>query len=255
MKRKSCFILLTAVLLMMLSVIPVSAKTSIVPGVAVNEAKGSKDWNIGMGLGIYGKTKWKSGTYSAELLLPADLLVKNNMINIEGQLDLQDATVDEHKADPYLGTATSSTIVLSVDKSGKIKKTRHSNMKGKDISFGSASVDVKKVSSGKYYLVTIKDMPFDNTYFPRDTQEWQPKNAKSIPTNKNLRLNSKFNVGSWGKINKAVKDCVYLVSFSVNTGVKTMKLNFTGNFLDFYAWGNKAGKEFQVTRKIARVSY
>ena len=39
MKRKSCFILLTAVLLMMLSVIPVSAKTTVtVPGVVINEA-------------------------------------------------------------------------------------------------------------------------------------------------------------------------------------------------------------------------
>ena len=45
MKRKSCFILLTAVLLMMLSVIPVAAKTrtAITPGVAINEAKGTKD--------------------------------------------------------------------------------------------------------------------------------------------------------------------------------------------------------------------
>lgn len=82
MKRKSCFILLTAVLLMMLSVIPVSAKTTVtVPGVVINEAKGSKEWDYSLQVGIPGKAKWKSGTYSAELLVPADLFIKNGFFS------------------------------------------------------------------------------------------------------------------------------------------------------------------------------
>ena len=40
MKKKSCFILLAAVI-MILSAIPVSAKTSIAPGVVIDQAKGS----------------------------------------------------------------------------------------------------------------------------------------------------------------------------------------------------------------------
>lgn len=76
MKKKSCFILLTAMLMMMLAAIPVSAKTVIVPGIVIDQAKGEKEWYYGMNSGLYGKAKWKSGTYSAELLVPADLFCK-----------------------------------------------------------------------------------------------------------------------------------------------------------------------------------
>ena len=255
MKRKSCFILLTAVLLMMLSVIPVSAKTTVtVPGVVINEAKGSKEWDYSLQVGIPGKAKWKSGTYSAELLVPADLFIKNGFFFIEGQLQLRDASIDERKEDNLVGTATSNAIFFMIDKKGKLTIKRHNNMKDKWVSMGSASVKAVKVASGKYYLVTIKDMPFDNTYFPKDV-EWQPKNAKTIPTNKNLNYSVKFTINCGNKLNKAVKDCMYLVSFSCNTGVKTMKMNFTGNFQWFDAWANKAGKELPVTKKVANVKY
>ena len=254
MKKKSCFIFLTAVFMMMLASVSVYAKTAIAPGIVIDQEKGAKEWDCAMKLGIYGKAKWKSGTYSAELLVPVDLLSKNNTISIEGQLDLFDASINEHEEDPYMGTATSNSIVFFVDKSGKIKIKRFNHVKGKYASFGSASVTAKKVSSGKYYLVTIKDMPFDNTYYPKDV-EWESQNAKAIPTNKYLNYNAGVDISCWDKISKSVKDCIYFVSFSCNTGVKTMKVNFTGNFKSFDSWGYKAGKEYSVTRKIARVSY
>ena len=253
MKKKSCFILLAAVI-MILSAIPVSAKTSIAPGVVIDQAKGSRDWDYGINIGLAGKTKWKSGTYSAELLLPVDLFVKNNNFNIEGQLDLRDPSIDDREEDPYMGTATSSSIEFIINSKGKLSIKRYSNMKDKYVSMGSASVTAEKVSTGKYYLVKIKDMPFDNTYFPKDV-EWQPKNAKTIPTNKNLNYSVKFTINCGNKLNKAVKDCMYLVSFSCNTGVKTMKMNFTGNFQWFDAWANKAGKELPVTKKVANVKH
>ena len=156
MKKKSCFILLAAVI-MILSAIPVSAKTSIAPGVVIDQAKGSRDWDYGINIGLAGKTKWKSGTYSAELLLPVDLFVKNNKFNIEGQLDLRDPSIDDREEDPYMGTATSSSIEFIINSKGKLSIKRYSNMKDKYISMGSASVTAEKVSTGKYYLVTIKD--------------------------------------------------------------------------------------------------
>ena len=254
MKRKSCFILLTAVLLMMLSVIPVSAKTSIVPGVAVNEAKGSKEWDYSLQVGIPGKAKWKSGTYSAELLVPADLFIKNGFFFIEGQLQLRDASIDERKEDNLVGTATSNAIFFMIDKKGKLTIKRHNNMKEKWVSMGSASVKAEKVASGKYYLVTIKDMPYDNTYMPRDA-DWRAENAKPIPTNKNYYYAASFNLHCEETI-KAVKDCFYLVSYSGNTGVKALKMNFTGNFMGFEAWHSQGEKDdLPVTRKISRVSY
>jgi GH24 family phage-related lysozyme (muramidase) len=97
-------------------------------------------------------------------------------------------------------------------------------------------------------------MPFDNTYVPKDMQ-WEPENAKAIPANKYLNYSAKVDICCWDKMNKAVKDCIYLVSFSFNTGVKTLKLNFTGNFKYFDAWGYKDDKNFTVTRKIAWISY
>ena len=255
MKRKSCFILLTAVLLMMLSVIPVSAKTTVtVPGVVINEAKGSKEWDYSLQVGIPGKAKWKSGTYSAELLVPADLFIKNGFFFIEGQLQLRDASIDERKEDNFVGTATSNAIFFMIDKKGKLTIKRHNNMKEKWVSMGSASVKAEKVASGKYYLVTIKDMPYDNTYMPRDA-DWRAENAKPIPTNKNYYYAASFNLHCEETI-KAVKDCFYLVSYSGNTGVKALKMNFTGNFMGFEAWHSQGEKDgLPVTRKISRVSY
>ena len=255
MKRKSCFILLTAVLLMMLSVIPVSAKTTVtVPGVVINEAKGSKEWDYSLQVGIPGKAKWKSGTYSAELLVPADLFIKNGFFFIEGQLQLRDASIDERKEDNFVGTATSNAIFFMIDKKGKLTIKRHNNMKDKWVSMGSASVKAVKVASGKYYLVTIKDMPYDNTYMPRDA-DWRAENAKPIPTNKNYYYAASFNLHCEETI-KAVKDCFYLVSYSGNTGVKALKMNFTGNFMGFEAWHSQGEKDdLPVTRKISRVSY
>ena len=255
MKRKSCFILLTAVLLMMLSVIPVSAKTTVtVPGVVINEAKGSKEWDYSLQVGIPGKAKWKSGTYSAELLVPADLFIKNGFFFIEGQLQLRDASIDERKEDNFVGTATSNAIFFMIDKKGKLTIKRHNNMKDKWVSMGSASVKAEKVASGKYYLVTIKDMPYDNTYMPRDA-DWRAENAKPIPTNKNYYYAASFNIHCEETI-KAVKDCFYLVSYSGNTGVKALKMNFTGNFMGFEAWHSQGEKDdLPVTRKISRVSY
>ena len=255
MKRKSCFILLTAVLLMMLSVIPVSAKTTVtVPGVVINEAKGSKEWDYSLQVGIPGKAKWKSGTYSAELLVPADLFIKNGFFFIEGQLQLRDASIDERKEDNFVGTATSNAIFFMIDKKGKLTIKRHNNMKEKWVSMGSASVKAEKVASGKYYLVTIKDMPYDNTYMPRDA-DWRAENAKPIPTNKNYYYVASFNIHCEETI-KAVKDCFYLVSYSGNTGVKALKMNFTGNFMGFEAWHSQGEKDdLPVTRKISRVSY
>ena len=255
MKRKSCFILLTAVLLMMLSVIPVSAKTTVtVPGVVINEAKGSKEWDYSLQVGIPGKAKWKSGTYSAELLVPADLFIKNGFFFIEGQLQLRDASIDERKEDNLVGTATSNAIFFMIDKKGKLTIKRHNNMKDKWVSMGSASVKAEKVASGKYYLVTIKDMPYDNTYMPRDAN-WRAEDAKPIPTNKNYYYAASFNLHCEETI-KAVKDCFYLVSYSGNTGVKALKMNFTGNFMGFEAWHSQGEKDgLPVTRKISRVSY
>ena len=255
MKRKSCFILLTAVLLMMLSVIPVSAKTTVtVPGVVINEAKGSKEWDYSLQVGIPGKAKWKSGTYSAELLVPADLFIKNGFFFIEGQLQLRDASIDERKEDNLVGTATSNAIFFMIDKKGKLTIKRHNNMKDKWVSMGSASVKAVKVASGKYYLVTIKDMPYDNTYMPRDA-DWRAEDAKPIPTNKNYYYAASFNLHCEETI-KAVKDCFYLVSYSGNTGVKALKMNFTGNFMGFEAWHSQGEKDgLPVTRKISRVSY
>lgn len=255
MKRKSCFILLTAVLLMMLSVIPVSAKTTVtVPGVVINEAKGSKEWDYSLQVGIPGKAKWKSGTYSAELLVPADLFIKNGFFFIEGQLQLRDASIDERKEDNLVGTATSNAIFFMFDKKGKLTIKRHNNMKDKWVSMGSASVKAEKVASGKYYLVTIKDMPYDNTYMPWDA-DWRAENAKPIPTNKNYYYAASFNLHCEETI-KAVKDCFYLVSYSGNTGVKALKMNFTGNFMGFEAWHSQGEKDdLPVTRKISRVSY
>ena len=255
MKRKSCFILLTAVLLMMLSVIPVAAKTrtAIAPGVAINEAKGTKDCGYGLQVGIPGKSKWKSGTYSAELLVPADLFVKDGFFFIEGQVGLHDTSIDEHKEDDFIGTGTSNAIFFMIDKKGKLTIKRHNNMKDKWVSMGSASVKAVKVASGKYYLVTIKDMPYDNTYMPRDA-DWRPENAKSIPTNKTFQYDVSFNL-QCDLFKKAVKDCFYLVSSSCNTGVKTLNMNFTGNFRGFHAWHNIREKELPVTMKISRVSF
>ena len=256
MKRKSCFILLTAVLLMMLSVIPVAAKTrtAIAPGVAINEAKGTKDCGYGLQVGIPGKSKWKSGTYSAELLVPADLFVKDGFFFIEGQVGLHDTSIDEHKEDDYIGTGTSNAIFFMIDKKGKLTIKRHNNMKDKWVSMGSASVKAEKVASGKYYLVTIKDMPYDNTYMPRDA-DWRAEDAKPIPTNKNYYYAASFNLHCEETI-KAVKDCFYLVSYSGNTGVKALKMNFTGNFMGFEAWHSQGEKDgLPVTRKISRVSY
>ena len=255
MKRKSCFILLTAVLLMMLSVIPVSAKTTVtVPGVVINEAKGSKEWDYSLQVGIPGKAKWKSGTYSAELLVPADLFIKNGFFFIEGQLQLRDASIDERKEDNLVGTATSNAIFFMIDKKGKLTIKRHNNMKDKWVSMGSASVKAVKVASGKYYLVTIKDMPYDNTYMLRDA-DWRAEDAKPIPTNKNYYYAASFNIHCEETI-KAVKDCFYLVSYSGNTGVKALKMNFTGNFMGFEAWHSQGEKDgLPVTRKISRVSY
>ena len=252
MKKKSCFILLTVMLMMMLAAIPVSAKTVIVPGIVIDQAKGEKEWHYGMNSGLYGKAKWKSGTYSAELLVPADLFVKNNAFSIEGQVDLSDASI---KGDSYMGTATSNSIIIMINKNGKISIKRWSVKKDKWVQMGSASAKAEKVSSGKYYLVTIKNMPFDNTYYPKDSN-WEPRDAETIPTNKYMNYAAKFDINSWGtKLNKAVKDCIYLISFSCNTGTKTLKLNFTGNFQWFDAWGGIGNDEIAVTKKIARVSY
>ena len=98
-------------------------------------------------------------------------------------------------------------------------------------------------------------MPFDNTYYPKDSN-WEPRDAETIPTNKYMNYAARFDINSWGtKLNKAVKDCIYLISFSCNTGTKTLKLNFTGNFQWFDAWGGIGNDEIAVTKKIARVSY
>ena len=153
-----------------------------------------------------------------------------------------------------MGTATRSSLEVIINRKGKISKKRNRNKTDKYLSLDTDSLKARKVSTGKYYLVKIKDMPFDNTYFPKDV-EWQPKNAKTIPTNKNLNYSVKFTINCGNKLNKAVKDCMYLVSFSCNTGVKTMKMNFTGNFQWFDAWANKAGKELPVTKKVANVKY
>ena len=43
---------------------------------------------------------------------------------------------------------------------------------------------------------------------------------------------------------------------SGNTGVKALKMNFTGNFMGFEAWHSQGEKDdLPVTRKISRVSY
>jgi hypothetical protein len=239
--------------MMMLSVIPVSAKTAIVPGIVINQAKGTKDCSYGLGVGIAGKAKLKSGTYSAELLVPADLFVKDGFFFIEGQLGLHDASIDRNKEDDFLGTVNSTAIFFMINSKGKISIKRHDNMKDKWVAMGSASVKAEKVSSGKYYLVTIKNMPYDNTYIPRDV-EWRSENAKSIPANKTFYYEPKFHLFC-DTYKKAVKDCFYLASFSLNTGVKTLALNFAGNFNGFNAWHNIGEKELPVTMKISRVSY
>ena len=164
-----------------------------------------------------------------------------------------DTSIDEHKEDDFIGTGTSNAIFFMIDKKGKLTIKRHNNMKDKWVSMGSASVKAEKVASGKYYLVTIKDMPYDNTYMPRDA-DWRPENAKSIPTNKTFQYDVSFNL-QCDLFKKAVKDCFYLVSSSCNTGVKTLNMNFTGNFRGFHAWHNIREKELPVTMKISRVSF
>ena len=148
--------------------------------------------------------------------------IQRNSLYLEGQVGLHDTSIDEHKEDDFIGTGTSNAIFFMIDKKGKLTIKRHNNMKDKWVSMGSASVKAVKVASGKYYLVTIKDMPYDNTYMPRDA-DWRAEDAKPIPTNKNYYYAASFNLHCDETI-KAVKDNTVLDIVNVHRIIMLYRL-------------------------------
>ena len=252
MKKKTIFtLLLTVLMVMMFSSVVVSARTRIMPGVQMKLAKGEDGWNYGMNLGLPGKAKIGTPSYSAVVLLPPSLLAKNNTIAFEGRMDLLDPTIKN--GDQYRGTAPSSLILINVSNTGKITVERRKGYGGKKISMGSAKVSVKKSADKKFYVLKIQNMPLDTTYFPKNA-EWEEKNKLPISTKKAFKYSMQFQVSSWGKIFKAVKDCFYIDTCSLNVA-KTLKMNFTGNFQNFDSWCWHQNKEARPVRKIARVKY
>ena len=250
MKRKSILLLL---LVFLLSAVPVSAATAIAPGIVVSIKKGSSEWDFGMGLGLAGSTKLASATGTATLFLPTELFIKKNCFCVNLQLDLMDPSIKD--GDNYVGSLPSDDIIIYISNSGKISFIRRRSTDGKKIAMGSVTVTSKKDSSGKFYVIDIKNMPYYNKYYPNGV-EWRPENLADLNTNKNYKLNTKISVSSYGnKVNQKVDSRIYLVAYSLKTSAKTIKSNFTGNFIDFFSWSWVEGTEGKPTRKIANVKY
>ena len=258
MKKTLLRILSAAFLLALIFTTPVYAKaktTSIVPGFKMSLKKGAYHWNSNMKIVLDAETKIGSGnpSISMTLLLPKQLLAKNNVFEVLPQLDLHDPSIKN--GDDFFGSVPGKyTISVSVDNSGKIKLERRIGKSGTLVKLGGFA-SIKK--SGDFYVLTIKKLPFDKIYF-RGNEAWTDENEKPLIRTKKFYYSVKIEFRSIGddRLANKVSAWCYVDKLSIKVA-KTLKLSMVDwNFrwIDTWCWVNDKEQK-RPARRLAQISY
>ncbi len=252
MKKRLLHSIPVTIILLLLLCIPASAKTkSIVFGIKANEAKGADDWGYNVSIMFEGSMKAgsKAPSFSAKVILPKAFLAKNNTFAIEPGIGVHTAVSQEND---YLGDALRKyNIVISVNKKGKVSLKLHNNKTDKDTSPGKMA-KIKK--SGKNYVLTIKNLPFENMI-----ENWDEENQKSIMSKfdakKAYRYEPRISIHSWGPLAKKISGWIYFDKVKV-TAAKSMTVslknwNFDGIWADLW----RKDKNYKVSKRLTNLSY
>ena len=252
MKKRLLHSIPVTIILLLLLCIPASAKTkSLVFGIKANEAKGADDWgyNVSIMLESSMKAGSKAPTFSCKIILPKAFLAKNNTFAIEPGIGVHTAVSQDND---FLGDARRKfQIIVSVNKKGKVSLQLHDDRTDKDTSAGKIA-KIKK--SGKYYVLTINNLPFDKII-----DYWDDENEKNIESKfdpkKAYRYEPRISIHSWGPLAKKMSGWIYFDKIKV-TASKSITVNFkVWNFEGFWADLWRKNKGYRVSKGLASLSY
>ena len=205
-------------LIIMAFAAPASAKTkSVAPAIKISEKKGANNFHYWMRFDKQGAVKFsKVPRLSAKIIIPASLVAKKNIFAI-------DVSINLHDGNTSVGTLCQDWITFTVNKKGKVKVEWLTPYVWK-VRKSSGLLSVKK--SGKNYVLTIKNLPFDARYVV-DGEERDGGITKPLSKKKKYTIASQVDLNFYdnsggvpNKLAKKVSGDMYVDKFTITSGKK-----------------------------------